>query len=430
LNYEEQVVAVKPDLIVMEFVNDAEMSESSLQSIYTRILGDMRGMGTEMLILAPHYIRPDWMGLTSQKNIDDDPRPYIQFLRDFTSTNHISLADASLLYGKLWRQGIPYNIMMKNCINHPDERGMAIFLQALKSVFPSVDSSVTGSCPLFSELRASSTSLIKSGSASYASTESTDPANWYGAGGVSYLNDGVLSNAFNQQALCDTNYTVTYNLNTSVNTLGYDISSVRTIAYWGDNRRYQKYELLVKIVGSSDFVSLGTFEYTPTINTCTTQLVLTGENGEMLATGVNAIQFKFAPITGVGGTVYSEIEVEGGPTVKKLFPGDADGNGAVNVSDLSLLAANYGVTSEATWAMGDFNNDGAVNVSDLSLLAANYGTGSSSVLDWSDAYAQAFGSTVDDEFVDEADSSPCSGLGLTLITGIALMGLGFVKLKK
>jgi hypothetical protein len=116
--------------------------------------------------------------------------------------------------------------------------------------------------------------------------------------------------------------------------------------------------------------------------------------------------------------------------------GDANGDGAVNVSDLSLLAANYGVTSGATWAMGDFTGDGAVNVSDLSLLAANYGTGSSDTLSWSDAYAQAFGTTASDadnassdDTADDSTSSVCGSLGLSLIAGLALMGLMIVKLE-
>jgi hypothetical protein len=59
--------------------------------------------------------------------------------------------------------------------------------------------------------------------------------------------------------------------------------------------------------------------------------------------------------------------------------GDANGDLMVNVSDLSILAANYGMTSGATWLTGDFTGDGLVNVSDLSILAANYG-GSSAEL--------------------------------------------------
>jgi hypothetical protein len=113
--------------------------------------------------------------------------------------------------------------------------------------------------------------------------------------------------------------------------------------------------------------------------------------------------------------------------------GDANSDGAVDVKDLSQLAANYGMTSGATWAMGDFTGDGAVGVSDLSMLAANYGAGSTSTISWADAYAQAFGTSADDstQASDESTSSTvCSSLGLSLVAGLALMGLMLVKLEE
>ena len=55
------------------------------------------------------------------------------------------------------------------------------------------------------------------------------------------------------------------------------------------------------------------------------------------------------------------------------IPGDADGNLIVDAADAEFMAANWGLTSGATWAMGDFNRDGAVNAMDASILAANWG---------------------------------------------------------
>jgi hypothetical protein len=54
--------------------------------------------------------------------------------------------------------------------------------------------------------------------------------------------------------------------------------------------------------------------------------------------------------------------------------GDANGDGQVNVADLADLAANFGMTSGATWETGDFDGNGTVNVADLADLAANFGT--------------------------------------------------------
>ena len=55
--------------------------------------------------------------------------------------------------------------------------------------------------------------------------------------------------------------------------------------------------------------------------------------------------------------------------------GDFNKDGAVDVSDLGILATNYGTTSGMTWGDGDANDDGAVDAIDLDILATNYGMG-------------------------------------------------------
>jgi lysophospholipase L1-like esterase len=135
-NYREKVLAVKPDLIVSEFVNDAGLNPAQVNERYGKLLADFQGIGAEWIILTPHYVRPDWMGLSRERDVDDDPRPYVAGLREFAPQHQIALADASRRYGRLWRQGIPYSSLMLNSINHPDARGMKLFADALMELFP------------------------------------------------------------------------------------------------------------------------------------------------------------------------------------------------------------------------------------------------------------------------------------------------------
>lgn len=135
-NYQEKVLAVKPDLIVSEFVNDAGLKPDQVEQRYSKFLADFQQIGAEWIILTPHYTRPDWMGLTRERDIDQDPRPYVKGLREFTARHNVALAEASLRYGRLWRQGIPHSTIMLNSINHPDARGMKLFADALMELFP------------------------------------------------------------------------------------------------------------------------------------------------------------------------------------------------------------------------------------------------------------------------------------------------------
>ena len=134
-NYAETVLAVKPDLVITEFVNDAGFSRDMTYKNYGRIRDDFKAIGAEWIALTPHYVRPDWMGLKSEKNVDIDPRGYVTYLREFCKENNIALADASLRYGRLWRRGIPGSSLMMNAINHPNPFGMSLFADALMALF-------------------------------------------------------------------------------------------------------------------------------------------------------------------------------------------------------------------------------------------------------------------------------------------------------
>jgi len=135
-NYREQVLDRHPDLVVSEFVNDSYLKPADVERQYSERLEEFRKQGTEWIILTPHYVRPDWMGLSSQRDCDNDPRPYVKGLRAFAARHGVALADASLRWGHLWREGIPYTTLLLNSINHPDERGMKLFADALLALFP------------------------------------------------------------------------------------------------------------------------------------------------------------------------------------------------------------------------------------------------------------------------------------------------------
>jgi len=59
-------------------------------------------------------------------------------------------------------------------------------------------------------------------------------------------------------------------------------------------------------------------------------------------------------------------------TVYPNLPGDCDGDGDVDMSDLATVLRNYGTTSGATWEMGDFDGDGDVDIYDLVATIENF----------------------------------------------------------
>ncbi len=134
-NFAEKVLAEKPDLVISEFVNDVRTDGIVGETYVKSILPAFQQRGIEWIIMTPHYERPDWMGLESQKNCDEDPRPFVRDLRAFAAREGVGLADASLLWGELWRRGIPYLTLETNDINHPNAFGLSLYAEALKPLF-------------------------------------------------------------------------------------------------------------------------------------------------------------------------------------------------------------------------------------------------------------------------------------------------------
>jgi hypothetical protein len=58
-------------------------------------------------------------------------------------------------------------------------------------------------------------------------------------------------------------------------------------------------------------------------------------------------------------------------TQPALLPGDANGDGTVDIADLSALLSNYDKTGMG-WSQGDFDGNGAVDIQDLSNVLTNY----------------------------------------------------------
>jgi T5SS/PEP-CTERM-associated repeat protein len=54
------------------------------------------------------------------------------------------------------------------------------------------------------------------------------------------------------------------------------------------------------------------------------------------------------------------------------LPGDANGDGRVDVNDLTIVLTNFGQTG-MTWSQGEFTGDGTVDINDLTIVLANYG---------------------------------------------------------
>ena len=129
----ENVLNAKPDLVTIEFVNDASMNAAQVDEAYGEILKRLEPTGAEVILITPHFTMWRMMGFKSMR--ETEKRPYVLALRDFATQHNIALADASARWEHLWKEGLPYLTLLNNTINHPDDRGHRLFAEELWKCF-------------------------------------------------------------------------------------------------------------------------------------------------------------------------------------------------------------------------------------------------------------------------------------------------------
>jgi hypothetical protein len=167
----------------------------------------------------------------------------------------------------------------------------------------------------------SSTDLLQTSLDSVADglTLNVGENNGAGASTFAVLNNGLFgvgsvtpsdATTGKQESVVIQEGTITYTLDTSLNTLGYVITSIETYAGWADlNRGSQSYTVSLSLVGSATFTDLVTVSLVT--DSLSQQKVSIMEDATgILATGVDAIRFTL-PIQQFSGVGYKELDVTG-----------------------------------------------------------------------------------------------------------------------
>lgn len=124
----------QPDLVTIEFVNDAGLNtKKRFDPVYSEILNRVTGLSAEIIFITPHFTMPSMMGFKHLR--EQEKRGYVANLHRFSAEHNIALADASARWAHLWKEGIPYITLLRNGINHPDDRGHALFADELMKCF-------------------------------------------------------------------------------------------------------------------------------------------------------------------------------------------------------------------------------------------------------------------------------------------------------
>lgn len=181
---------------------------------------------------------------------------------------------------------------------------------------------------------ASSTDLINTGTTTLASTPTyggdATPSN---GSSPSQSNDGTIGSSsvntltFWAGASAGDVFTITYALDITTNTQGYDINSIQTIHGWHNNsgnQKNQNYTVATSVIGNASFSTIATVAYLPFTSDSqpgSSKVNITEDTIGILASGVDEIRFTYT-VPASGGSqpapTIREIDVFGTPTTSSV----------------------------------------------------------------------------------------------------------------
>jgi lysophospholipase L1-like esterase len=132
--YQQEVLAYKPDLITVEFVNDMGLPMDVLRSNWASAVEQAKANGSEFVIITPHFVMPAWMNKPFSRGGENRPNCFA--MRQFAKELDVGLADAAQRWEMLEFAGIPYETLELNGINHPGPQGQALFVDELLRLLP------------------------------------------------------------------------------------------------------------------------------------------------------------------------------------------------------------------------------------------------------------------------------------------------------
>ena len=132
-NLDKDVIQKKPDLVIIEFVNDMGYSPKTMRDHYYKAIAQVRAIGGEVILVTPHFTMPSMMGFADVWG--KGKRSACGALRKIAEEKQVGLADAARVWQHLAKMGLPYTTLLFNGINHPDDRGHRIFIDELLTFF-------------------------------------------------------------------------------------------------------------------------------------------------------------------------------------------------------------------------------------------------------------------------------------------------------
>jgi lysophospholipase L1-like esterase len=126
-SFHSDVLAHNPDLITVEFVNDVWLPIEAVRTNWRRFIAEARAydQDIEFILLSPSYMMADWMGRFQE---------FVDELCAVASECGTAVGDTANIWNNLRAVGVPYEALLSNLINHPNDLGHEFFAETILSL--------------------------------------------------------------------------------------------------------------------------------------------------------------------------------------------------------------------------------------------------------------------------------------------------------
>jgi len=130
---DKDVLSRKPDLVVVEFVNDMMLPADQLEANYAKIVSSIKQSGAELILFTPHLPAPAVMSAPSWQAVA--AKPYVKLVRRIAASSQVGLADVASRWEGLRREGLRPEFMLTDEVIHPNDCGHSIYAEELLKCF-------------------------------------------------------------------------------------------------------------------------------------------------------------------------------------------------------------------------------------------------------------------------------------------------------
>lgn len=132
-NFDKEVIAEAPDLLIVEFLNDYTLRPEVLAENYKTIIAKAKAANIPLIICVPHPPVPSYVNASTWHAVIDGPYP--KLLRKLCQEQGVTICDVAKRWDSIGKEGLKPKLLLVDGLLHPNNYGHKIYAEELLALF-------------------------------------------------------------------------------------------------------------------------------------------------------------------------------------------------------------------------------------------------------------------------------------------------------